>query len=164
MESDSSRTATRVLLVDTVGELGGWWGCAQIGFVGGSMGTRGGQNMIEPSAYGVATCFGPNTKNFRDIVEQLQQADAVQVVIDEDSMLEFVNRCLENPQYQNALGKKAQALVKSQRGSTDLTTRLLIGELSPKSVAFAQQTSRMSNNSAENSPSQDEARRSRRGA
>nr|MCS5629329.1 3-deoxy-D-manno-octulosonic acid transferase [Pirellulaceae bacterium] len=63
--------STKVILVDAVGELGAWWGLADIGFVGGSMGKRGGQNMIEPAAYGVTVCFGPNTSNFRDIVEML---------------------------------------------------------------------------------------------
>ena len=42
-----------------------------IAFVGGSLGSRGGQNMIEPAAYGAAVSFGPNTRNFRDIVAQL---------------------------------------------------------------------------------------------
>ena len=61
----------RVLLVDVVGELGAWWGTARIGFVGGSLSSRGGQNMIEPAAFGVATSFGPNTQNFRDVVAAL---------------------------------------------------------------------------------------------
>ena len=51
--------AARVLLVDAVGELGAWWGTAQIAFVGGSLGNRGGQNMIEPAAYGAAVSLRP---------------------------------------------------------------------------------------------------------
>ena len=70
--SDSPfRIRVRILLVDTIGELSAWWGTAAIGFVGGSLGNRGGQNMIEPAAYGVAACFGPNTRNFRDVVQML---------------------------------------------------------------------------------------------
>ena len=61
----------RVLLVDKVGELGAWWGTAKIAFVGGSLGDRGGQNMIEPAAYGAAVSFGTNTRNFRDIVSAM---------------------------------------------------------------------------------------------
>ncbi len=57
-------------------------GAAHIGFVGGSFGMRGGQNMIEPAAYGVATCFGPNTWNFRDIVSVLLTAQGAEVVED----------------------------------------------------------------------------------
>ena len=48
-----SPLSPRVLLVDVVGELGAWWGTAHIAFVGGSLGNRGGQNMIEPAAYGL---------------------------------------------------------------------------------------------------------------
>ena len=69
-----------ILLVDTVGELGAWWGTATIAFVGGSFGSRGGQNMLEPAAYGAAVSFGPNTWNFRDIVAALLAADAAVVV------------------------------------------------------------------------------------
>ncbi len=64
----NSAARPRACLVDVVGELGAWWGTAQIAFVGGSLGNRGGQNMIEPAAYGAAVSFGPNTRNFRDIV------------------------------------------------------------------------------------------------
>src|SRR5208337_2526442 len=44
-----------IVLVDTIGELGSLWGLADVAFVGGSFdGRRGGQNMIEPAAYGCA--------------------------------------------------------------------------------------------------------------
>ncbi|HEV3341952.1 MAG TPA: glycosyltransferase N-terminal domain-containing protein, partial [Pirellulales bacterium] len=82
LESEGARSNARILLVDTIGELGAWWGTASIAFVGGSLGNRGGQNMIEPAAYGAAVCFGPNTRNFRDIVEQMLCERAAVVVAD----------------------------------------------------------------------------------
>ena len=82
LSTSQSATRPRVLLVDVVGELGAWWGTAQIAFVGGSMGSRGGQNMIEPAAYGAAVSFGPNTWNFRDIVAAMLAHDAAVVVRD----------------------------------------------------------------------------------
>ena len=87
----------RILLVDTVGELGAWWGTAQIAFVGGSFGSRGGQNMIEPAAYGAAVSFGPNTRNFRDIVAALLAADAAVVVHDATELEAFVRRASTSP-------------------------------------------------------------------
>lgn len=111
----------RVLLVDTVGELGAWWGTSHIAFVGGSMGSRGGQNMIEPAAYGAAVSFGPNTKNFRDIVELMLRAESAIVVHDEKELYAFVENCLENPEYAKALGEKAKELVKRQYGATEIT-------------------------------------------
>jgi 3-deoxy-D-manno-octulosonic-acid transferase len=117
--------ATRILLVDTVGELGAWWGAAQIAFVGGSFGSRGGQNMIEPAAYGAAVSFGPNTWNVRDIVASLLVADAAVVVRDSNELDAFVRRCLEDPSFAAALGANAQALVLSQLGATAHIVALL---------------------------------------
>ncbi len=117
--------APRVLLIDVVGELGAWWGTAKIAFVGGSMGNRGGQNMIEPAAYGAAVSFGPNTWNFRDIVAAMLEHDAAVVVQDAARFKRFVRRCLEEPAYAPALGQRAQSFVQSQLGATAETVRLL---------------------------------------
>lgn len=114
-----------ILLVDTVGELGAWWGTATVGFVGGSMGSRGGQNMIEPAAYGVAVCFGPHTSNFRDVVELLLRREAAVVVEDGEQLRDFVRRCLEQPEFAAGLGSRAQQLVREQAGATDRTVALL---------------------------------------
>lgn len=128
----------RILLVDTIGELGAWWGTAHIAFVGGSMGSRGGQNMVEPAAYGAAVSFGPNTWNFRDIVQQLLAADAAHVVADGDALSQFVRRCLEESQFRDALGAKGQRLVQSQLGATRKTVDLLDELLPPGQTATRQ--------------------------
>ena len=125
LSEDNESDRAGVLLVDTVGELGGWWGTATIAYVGGSMGNRGGQNMIEPAAYGAAVCFGPNTKNFRDIVEMMLRDDAAQVVHDQREMEIFVRRCLEEPEFAEKIGSSAQNLVKRQVGATQKTLALL---------------------------------------
>jgi 3-deoxy-D-manno-octulosonic-acid transferase len=119
----------RVLLVDTIGELSAWWGVAQIAFVGGSMGRRGGQNMIEPAAYGAAVSFGPATKNFRDIVALLLQDEAAVVVRDQQEFTDFVRRSLSDREFAQGLGQRARDLVQAQLGATrrtiDLVTDLI---------------------------------------
>ncbi|MGL6225358.1 MAG: 3-deoxy-D-manno-octulosonic acid transferase [Thermoguttaceae bacterium] len=124
-EQQANKEGPSIILVDTIGELGAWWGTAQIAFVGGSMGSRGGQNMIEPAAYGAAVSFGPNTKNFRDIVELLLRNDAAIVVHNEEEMLAFVRRMLEDRTFAQELGERAATLVRSQLGATDKTLALL---------------------------------------
>ena len=125
LDEQAPHPAARVLLVDAVGELGAWWGTAQIAFVGGSMGDRGGQNMIEPAAYGVSVCFGPNTRNFRDIVAAMLARDAAVVVHDGRQLAQFVRRCLEAPREAAALGDRARAMVAEQLGATERTLHLL---------------------------------------
>lgn len=114
------------LLVDSIGELGAWWGMATIGFVGGSFGSREGQNMLEPTAYGVATCFGPRTRNFRDIVTQLLAARGAEVVNNRDELEQFVRRALDDPASARQLGQRARELVLSQQGATARTVELLM--------------------------------------
>lgn len=130
----SADRQARVLLVDTTGELGWWWGTARIAFVGGSLdGKRGGQNMLEPAAYGAAVSFGPSTRNFRDEVRRLLAADAAVVVADGAALTEFVRQCLETEGFAAALGGRAAELVASQRGSTAATAAAILRKLPAKS-------------------------------
>jgi 3-deoxy-D-manno-octulosonic-acid transferase len=128
-----------VLLLDTLGELAACWGLADVAFVGGSLGNRGGQNMIEPAGYGAALLFGPNTQNFRDVVELLLAEDAARVVPDAAGLTAAVADCLANPQAARAAGARAQRLVLAQQGATVRTVELL-GNLScflPSAVSRA---------------------------
>ena len=140
---EDARAEARVLLVDTVGELGAWWGTADIAFVGGSLHKRGGQNMIEPAAYGAAVSFGPNTRNFRDIVAQLLSAQAAVVVNDGDELTAFVERRLTDANYATELGRRARELVARQLGATGRTLDLL-----ERLVEAADQAQLRSNRSA----------------
>jgi len=122
----------RVLLVDTTGELGAWWGTTTIAFVGGSLdGKRGGQNMLEPAAYGAAVCFGPSTRNFADEVAVLLARDAARVVADGAELTAFVRACLADPSAAGRLGDRARHAVRDAGGATPLTARAILDLLPP---------------------------------
>lgn len=127
----------RVMLIDAIGELGAWWGAAHVGFVGGSFGSRGGQNMLEPAAYGVATCFGPNTWNFRDIVSRLLEAEGAAVVHDAADLEAFVRRAIDDQAWARSLGQRARQLVLSQQGATKRTAELIQSLVAPHAKAPA---------------------------
>ena len=108
--------------MDVTGELAAWWGLATMAFVGGSLdGVRGGQNMLEPAAYGVAVCFGPYTRNFRTEVSELLKAEAAIVVHDGTELTNFVTQCLNDPAYSAKIGTRAQKLIEKNQGGTRLT-------------------------------------------
>lgn len=127
LDGTSHDPAARILLIDVVGELGAWWGAAHIAYVGGSLSRRGGQNMIEPAAYGAAVCFGPNTWNFKDVVQLLLHSEAAHVVNNGAELQAFVARCLNEPQFVRVQGKRAQELVLAQQGAADRTLVFLQG-------------------------------------
>jgi 3-deoxy-D-manno-octulosonic-acid transferase len=135
LETERVNPSARILLVDVIGELAAWWGTASIAFVGGSLGKRGGQNMIEPAAYGAAVSFGPNTWNFRDVVAMLLAREAAVVVQDGAEMEAFVRRCLDDPEFAARLGQKARSLVLEQLGAADRTLELLGRLVRPPTVS-----------------------------
>jgi 3-deoxy-D-manno-octulosonic-acid transferase len=129
LEAAAPDPLARVLLVDTIGELGAWWGVAHMAYVGGSMTKRGGQNMIEPAAYGAAVSFGPNTTNFRSVVAVLLEGNGATVVHDGDELRRFVEQCLDDPGYARTLGENARRIVLEQQGAVQRTTTLILSLL-----------------------------------
>ena len=66
-----------VIILDTVGELAGLYGLADVVFVGGSLVPTGGHNMLEPAQRRKPVLFGPHTSNFRESAELLRSAAIV---------------------------------------------------------------------------------------
>ncbi len=115
-----------VVLVDTIGELGALWGLADVAFVGGSLdGRRGGQNMIEPAAYGAAVLFGPHVWNFREPASRLVELGAAMQVADAAELESAIARLLADPDERERLGVAARRFVLSQQGATERTVALL---------------------------------------
>ncbi len=107
-----------VLLADTTGELMGFYGLADITFVGKSLFEHGAQNMIEPCLCGNATVLGPHSENFRSVTADLLAADALKQVPDAQALEATIRRWLLDPQARKACGERAKAAVERRRGAT----------------------------------------------
>src|SRR5262249_37198529 len=124
-----------IVLVDTIGELGAVWGLADVAFVGGSLdGKRGGQNMIEPAAYGAAVLFGPHVWNFRDTAEKLVGAKAAVQITEAAELERAGGHLLGDATAREERGNAAQKFVLQQQGATERTVELL-GKLMAKQTA-----------------------------
>ncbi len=123
-----------VVLVDTIGELGALWGLADVAFVGGSLdGRRGGQNMIEPAAYGAAVVFGPHVWNFKAPAAHLIEHGAARQVKDAEELESAVLHLLtSDANERKRMGSAARAFVQKQQGATESTVRLLGGLLNAR--------------------------------
>ncbi|TWU41037.1 3-deoxy-D-manno-octulosonic acid transferase [Novipirellula artificiosorum] len=119
--NQSSWESDTVVLVDTIGELRHWWGVSQIATVGGSFGDRGGQNMLEPAGYGSAVSFGPDTRNFKEIANQLVAEGGAARVADESELRQFVTRCLDDIPAADCLGRNARRVIGQHQGAKERT-------------------------------------------
>jgi 3-deoxy-D-manno-octulosonic-acid transferase len=111
-----------VILIDTIGELAAVWGLADVAFVGGSLVPgRGGQNMMEPAAYGASVLFGPHTANFRETVEQLLTRNAARRVADAQELTLRLREDLDDPEAATARGTAGRTFVLAQHGASGRT-------------------------------------------
>jgi 3-deoxy-D-manno-octulosonic-acid transferase len=100
-------------------------------FVGGSIVDRGGHNVLEPAAHGVAVITGAHTHNFHAIVDLLNEADAiVQLPPVEGAaavaeLSEVLERLLGDALWRDELGRRAKELIVKNQGATERTMKLL---------------------------------------
>jgi 3-deoxy-D-manno-octulosonic-acid transferase len=116
--------AADVILLDTIGELAALYRFAAVVFVGGSLVPRGGHNIIEPALYAKPIIVGPHTENFRQIVSDFAQADAVvQISATDDavssSFTKELIRLLSDTESAQAMGARAREILHKSRGATE---------------------------------------------
>lgn len=108
-----------VLLLDSIGELASVYGLADGAFVGGSLVTSGGHNILEPAAFGKIPVFGPSMENFSEIASRFVAAGAaVQVESPEDVGVAWIE-LFRDPARMKKMGESAQSLVGGSRGAAD---------------------------------------------
>jgi 3-deoxy-D-manno-octulosonic-acid transferase len=67
---------TRIMLGDSMGEMGAYYALCDIAFIGGSLLPFGGQNLIEAAAAGKPVLIGPHTWNFEAAAQAAIDAGA----------------------------------------------------------------------------------------
>ena len=114
-----------VLLVDTTGELAGWYLCATVVFVGKSLCAKGGQNPAEPITAGVPVIFGPHMQNFSTLTRSFLQVDGAMQVKDAAEIHNAVSALLASPDRRAAMVANAAKCLEIHRGATNKTVDLL---------------------------------------
>ena len=117
--------ATRVFVIDTLGELTRFYACAQVAFVGGSLQPIGGHNLLEPAATGTAILTGPHLHNFVDIAQRLREADAMRVVVDAGTLASSLEDLFADEAMRMQMAANARRLLDQGRGALERTVALI---------------------------------------
>ncbi len=108
-----------VLLLDSIGELASLYGLADGAFVGGSLVSSGGHNILEPAAFGKVPVFGPSMENFAEIASRFVSAGAaIQVESPEDVGVAWIE-LFRDPERMKKMSETARHLVADSRGATN---------------------------------------------
>jgi 3-deoxy-D-manno-octulosonic-acid transferase len=108
-------------VIDSIGELMTYYACADVAFVGGSMGDQCGHNALEPAALGNPVLLGPNMENAREIATQLVECNAAMRVSDQDEFKRAAERILTDGVLRDRMGQAGRSLVESNKGALGLT-------------------------------------------
>jgi 3-deoxy-D-manno-octulosonic-acid transferase len=106
-----------VILVDTLGELLDFYAMGDVAFVGGSLVTVGGHNLLEPAALGLPVLTGPHNFNSADIAKILIECGAAEIVKDSTELGQRVAALLSNPAERARIGALGRASVEGNRGA-----------------------------------------------
>ncbi len=115
-----------VVVVDTIGDLMGLYSVADVAFVGGSLIPHGGQNLLEPAAWGVAPLYGPHVGNFLWAKDILDKARAGVMVHDAASLAAAARNLLDHPDRRRQMGARALASLAPHQGAAARQARLIV--------------------------------------
>ncbi len=113
---------THVFIVDSMGELPLFYSLSAIAFVGGSLVSIGGHNLLEPAALGLPLLSGPALFNFADISRSLCAHNALRIVHNADELADAVTHLLSDAAARRRMGERGRDVVEQNRGAV---TRLL---------------------------------------
>lgn len=113
------------LVVDTFGELSSMYALSDIAFVGGSLVRRGGQNPIEPAAYGVPVLFGNDMSNFESEAKVLEDFGGGVRINNVEEFIRHLGRFIHDPAARRTAGERACAAVESQKGALEKTMKAI---------------------------------------
>ena len=120
-----------IILCDTMGDLRKFYALSDFVFVGRSLTPMGGSDMMESTAMGKFTCFGPYTFNFTQTVDELLKADGAVEIKDSNLLFEVLNKAINDRDYAHKIASNGQKVIVENQGATRKTVdyiKLLINE------------------------------------
>jgi 3-deoxy-D-manno-octulosonic-acid transferase len=133
-EEVNCNAETDVVVVDAMGELIYFYAVADFAFVGGSLVSVGGHNMMEAAAFELPIVMGPYLQNVDDIAGMFVEADAMTIVKDTESLVQVIDRLCTDEKYRNNMGAAAAAVMGENRGSLDRVMQLIEDNYSQQTV------------------------------
>jgi 3-deoxy-D-manno-octulosonic-acid transferase len=113
-----------IILLDTIGELSELFSKGDIAFIGGSLLSYGGHNILEPAYWGKPILFGPHMDNF-PFAEDFIKEGAALMVKDSRDIAEAVENLLHNTEKAKQMGQRAKAIIKRNTGAVKKALHLV---------------------------------------
>ena len=114
-----------IIILDTIGELGKVYSIGDVIYVGGSLVTHGGHNILEPAAHGKAIIVGHHMENFKDTHALFKNRNACITVNDPKELAEEAQKLFDDPKHRRQLEIETISIVRENRGASRKSAILL---------------------------------------
>lgn len=114
----AAQSGKTCLIIDTVGDLMKIYAVADIVFIGGSLVSRGGQNILEPASLKKPVVFGDSMRNFAEPAQALLKNNAALQVKNEAELHDALEKLASGPDAAGLMGLKAAETIKTLQGAT----------------------------------------------
>ena len=113
------------LVLDTMGELLGYYAAADVTFVGGTIADIGGHNLLEPAALGKPVLFGPHTTHVKETASRLLESGAARRVLTSEDIWREVDHLFDHPATRDRMSQAGLKLIRQGRGALARTLAVL---------------------------------------
>ncbi len=114
-----------VIILDTIGELGQVYSIGDVIYVGGSLVTHGGHNILEPAAHGKAIIVGHHMENFKDTHALFTNRNACITVNSPEELVEQTKKLFDDIERRKQLETETLKIVLENRGAARKSAVLL---------------------------------------
>lgn len=115
----------KVIILDTHGDLAKIYSLATLAFVGGTLVSVGGHNLLEPAIWAKPVFFGPFTDHCQEIADLLLEAGGGMQVQGRYELTNLFIQAIQNPEWTDQIGKKARQVVLDNQGSVERNLNLI---------------------------------------
>jgi 3-deoxy-D-manno-octulosonic-acid transferase len=131
VDSGERRNGRKTIIVDRTGELFRVFSVASCVFMGGSLVPKGGQNILEPAAWGKMVLFGPSMEDFREARDILLKTGAGIEVTGAADLAQRVDDILSDPSAARERAEQGRSTILSHVGSSQKNAGFLSSLLGP---------------------------------
>ena len=114
-----------IIIVDTVGELGRIYSIGTVIYVGGTLVTHGGHNILEPAAHGKAIIIGWHMENFKETHALFKSRNACITVNNPEELVTETKKLFDDTKRRKELEEETLKIILENRGAARKSAVLL---------------------------------------
>ena len=115
-DEENDKFPSKILILDTIGQLAKTYSYADIAYVGGAVGKTGLHNILEPAVFGLPILIGPNHSKFPEALTLVSKGGVLSFQ-NYSELKERITSLMDNMAYRKQIGEINKKFVDNSKGA-----------------------------------------------